>query len=216
MKILMAAFVGEARCIAGRRSFGGGQRRQSAPVVGPHRRPVRVEARSQHGRRQHAPREVAVLEVAQLPGPDRRMARDHHHRLVGWQLHHLARRQQRPRRLLARDHQVAEPRREPVPRVVALRTQLSSRPQGLRDPLGRALVVGGECNAHMAVVEDRVIRAIGLVDLIERLRDQEGSQVVAGHEGQRRLEEVQPAQSRELIEHQQQLVAARDAIRAIE
>ena len=39
---------------------------------------------------------------------------------------------------------------------------------------------------------------------------------VARHEGQRRLEEVEAPQRRELVEHQQQLVAARDAVAAIE
>ena len=61
-----------------------------------------------------------------------------------------------------------------------------------------------------------MVLAVGLVDLVERLRDQEGAQAVAGHEGQRALEEVEPTQCRELVEHQQQLVAAGNAVRAIE
>src|SRR3546814_5428987 len=61
-----------------------------------------------------------------------------------------------------------------------------------------------------------MVLPIRLVDLVERLRDEEAADAVAGHEGQRRLEEIQAPQRRELIEHQQQLVAARDAIGAIE
>ncbi|MCY1292570.1 hypothetical protein D9M70_418030 [compost metagenome] len=68
----------------------------------------------------------------------------------------------------------------------------------------------------MAVVEDGVVLPIRLVDLVERLRDEKAANVVARHEGQRRLEEVQAPQRRELVQHQQQLVAALDAIGAIE
>jgi hypothetical protein len=60
----------------------------------------------------------------------------------------------------------------------------------------------------MAVVENRIVRAVGLLDLIQRLRDQEALQTVAGHEGQRRFEEIQSAQCWELVQHQQQLVTA--------
>jgi hypothetical protein len=111
---------------------------------------------------------------------------------------------------------VAQPRREPVARVVALRAQLGGRAQRLGDALGGAFVVRGERHAHMAVVENRMVLAVGFVDLVERLRDEEAADAVARHEGQRRLEEVEPPQRRELVEHQQQLVAALDAVGAIE
>ena len=62
-------------------------------------------------------------------------------------------------------------------------------------------------HAHVAVVEDRVVRPVGLVDLVQGLRDQEGAQPVAGHEGERALEEVEAAERRKLIEHQQQALA---------
>ncbi len=61
-----------------------------------------------------------------------------------------------------------------------------------------------------------MVLPIRLVDLVERLRDEEATDAVAGHEGERRLEEVQAAQRRELIEHQQQLVVALDAVAAVE
>ncbi len=154
--------------------------------------------------------------VAQLLGLDRCHAGHHHHGFVGRKLHHFARRQQRAGRLLARHHQVAQPRREPVAGVVALGAQLGGGAQRLGDAFGGALVVRGERHADMAVVENRMVLAVGLVDLVERLRDEEAADAVARHEGQRRLEEVQAAQRRELVEHQQQLVAALDAVAAVE
>ncbi len=111
---------------------------------------------------------------------------------------------------------MAQPRREPVARVVALRAQLGSGAERFGNALGRALVVRGEGHAHMAVVQNRMVLAIGFVDLVERLRDEEAADAVARHEGQRRLEEVEPPQRRELIEHQQQLVAALNAVGAVE
>ena len=61
-----------------------------------------------------------------------------------------------------------------------------------------------------------MVLAVGFVDLVERLRDEEAADAVAGHERQRRLEKVEPAQRRELVEHQQQLVATCDAVAAVE
>ncbi|RYE64623.1 MAG: HEPN domain-containing protein [Oxalobacteraceae bacterium] len=43
----------------------------------------------------------------------------------------------------------------------------------------------------MAVVEDRIVLAIGLLDLVEALGDEESAHAVAGHEGEARLEEVE-------------------------
>src|SRR3546814_5492495 len=56
----------------------------------------------------------------------------------------------------------------------------------------------------MAIVENRIVEAIGLLDLVERLRDQEGLDPVARHEGERALEEIQPSERRKFVEHQQQ------------
>src|SRR3546814_2545559 len=64
---------------------------------------------------------------------------------------HLAGREQRARRFLPRHHQVPEPGREPMARVVALRAQLGGGAQRFGNALGRAFVVGGEGHAHMAV-----------------------------------------------------------------
>src|SRR3546814_19194600 len=60
----------------------------------------------------------------------------------------------------------------------------------------------------VAIVEDGVVLTIGLGDLVEALRDQVGADAVAGHEGKRRLEEVEPSERRELVEHHQELMLA--------
>src|SRR3546814_17379543 len=61
-----------------------------------------------------------------------------------------------------------------------------------------------------------MVLAVGFVYLVERLRNQEGAQPVAGHEGERGFKEVEPAECGELVEHQQQLVLALHAVAAIE
>src|SRR3546814_16038740 len=92
---------------------------------------------------------------------------------------------------------MAEPGAEPVSRVVAHRAHLGRRPERVGYPFGGALVVGSEADSHMAVVENGVVGAISLFDLVQRLCDQEALQSVAGHEGQRGLEEVEPPRSEE-------------------
>jgi hypothetical protein len=69
---------------------------------------------------------------------------------------------------------VAEPGREPVAGIVAHRALLGRGAERVGDALGGALVVGRERDPDMAIVEDRVVRAVGLLDLVEALRDQEG------------------------------------------
>src|SRR3546814_5152279 len=59
----------------------------------------------------------------------------------------------------------------------------------------------------MAVVEDRVVGAVSLLDLIERLRDEECLQAVSRHEGQGALEEIESSERRKLVEHHQDAVA---------
>ena len=72
----------------------------------------------------------------------------------------------------------------------------------------RPLVIGREANADVAIVEDRVIRAVSLFDLVERLGNQEAFQSITRHERQRRFEEVEPPKSRKLVQHQQQSMPA--------
>ena len=73
---------------------------------------------------------------------------------------------------------MAEPGREPMPGIVLHRLHLGRGAERVRHALGGALVVGREAHADMAIVEDRIVRAVGLLDLVQRLRDQERS---SGH-----------------------------------
>jgi hypothetical protein len=61
---------------------------------------------------------------------------------------------------------------------------------------------------HIAVVEDGIVGAVSLLDLVQRLRDQKGLEAIAGHERQRALEEIQPTECGKLVEHQQYAMAA--------
>src|SRR3546814_9187766 len=54
----------------------------------------------------------SIFVIAGLFRADRRCARHHDDLIAGGELHHFARREERPRRLRARDHQVTEPRSE--------------------------------------------------------------------------------------------------------
>src|SRR3546814_17395991 len=81
-----------------------------------------------------------------------------------------------------------------MPGIVLHRPHLGRGAERVRHPLGGPLVVGGEAHADMAVVEDRVVRAVSLLDLVERLRDEECLEAVARHERQGGLEEVEPAE----------------------
>ena len=78
-------------------------------------------------------------------------------------------REQRARCFLARDHQMAEPRTEPMPRVILHRTHLGRGAERIAHSLRRPFVVGRKAHADMAVVEDRVVLAVGLLDLVQRL-----------------------------------------------
>ncbi len=104
---------------------------------------------------------------------------------------------------------MSEPGREAAAGIVLHRLHLGRRPKRVADALGGPLVIGGEAYPHMAVVEDRVVRPIGLLDLVQRLGDQEALDAVARHEGERRLEEVEPPQRREFVEHQEEPPPAR-------
>src|SRR3546814_13735601 len=59
----------------------------------------------------------------------------------------------------------------------------------------------------MAIVEDGVVLAIGLLDLVQALRDEEGADAIACQEGEARLEEVEASKRRELVEHHQQALS---------
>src|SRR3546814_8374076 len=104
-------------------------------------------------------------------------------------------------------HDMGEPRGETVPRIVAHGTLLGSGAECVGDTLGGTLVVGRERDADMAIVEDGVVLAIGLLDLVQALRDEEGADAIACQEGEARLEEVEASKHRELVEHHQQALS---------
>src|SRR5262245_40759826 len=89
-------------------------------------------------------------------------------------------------------------------REISLRALLGHGPQRVGKPPRRALVIRREGNADVTVVENGVVGPICLLDLIERLGDQEGAHAVSGKKRERRLEELKPPQGRELIEHEEQ------------
>jgi hypothetical protein len=125
------------------------------------------------------------------------------------QLHDFAGRQQRPGGFLARNHEMAEPGREPVAGVVFHRTNFGGSAQSIRDAFRRSLVIGGETYAHMTIIENGVIRPIGLFNLIERLGDQERFEAIARHEGEHRFEKIEAPEGRKLVQHEQHAWALR-------
>jgi hypothetical protein len=50
--------------------------------------------------------------------------------------------------------------------IVLHGAHLGRRAERVRDALGRSLVVGGEAHSDMAIVENRIVLAIGLLDLV--------------------------------------------------
>ena len=78
---------------------------------------------------------------------------------------------------------VTEPGRQPAAGIVLHRLHLGRGAERVADPLGGPFVVGGEADPDMAVVEDRVVGAVGLLDLVQRLGDQEALDPIARHEG---------------------------------
>src|SRR3546814_16371286 len=81
-----------------------------------------------------------------------------------------------------------EPGGEPVTRIVPHRALFGGDAESIGNPLCRPLVIGRENNADVAVIENRIMLAIGFIDLIERLRDQIDPDSVARHEGSTPLE----------------------------
>ncbi len=70
--------------------------------------------------------------------------------------------------------------------VVLHRPHFGCSAERVGDALGRAFVVRGEGHSDVAVIENGVVGAVGLLDLIERLGD-DGSE--SGSPNRRRLPE---------------------------
>ena len=99
-----------------------------------------------------------------------------------------------------------------MPGIVFHGLQFGRGAKRVRDAFGSPLVIGRKTHPDMAIVEDGIIGAIGLFDLVERLRNEEGLQPIARHESQGAFEKVQTPQSREFIQHQQDTMLAIAAI----
>ena len=72
---------------------------------------------------------------------------------------------------------MGQPGRKLVASKVLHRPQFGLDPQSVRNPPGRALIIGRERNVHTAVFEDGLGGAVGFFDLVQRLGNQEGGQV---------------------------------------
>lgn len=177
-----------------------------APGIGSGRRYVAIAPGDQARRRQGSRCKIAVGVEAQLLGADGFEPGDHHQLVAGRQLHHLALGQEWPGRLLPADHDMGEPRRQTMPGIVAHGTLLGCLPQCIGDTLGGAFVIRGEGDPDMTIVEYGIVLAVGLVDLVEALRDEEGPHPIARHEGKAGLEEIKATERGKLIEHEQELV----------
>ncbi|KAK0358946.1 hypothetical protein LTR94_033271, partial [Friedmanniomyces endolithicus] len=99
------------------------------------------------------------------------------------------------------------PRREAMPGIVAHRALFGRRSKRIGNALRGPLVIGRERDANMAIVEDGVVFAIGFLDLVQALSDQEGAHAIASEKGEAGLEKVQATKRRKLVEHHEQLVA---------
>ena len=101
-----------------------------------------------------------------------------------------------------------EPRRKPMAGVFFHGAHFCRRAEGVRDPFRRPLVIGREGDAHMAIIQDGVIGAIGLLDLVQTLGDEKAFEAIARHEGQCRLEEIKTPERREFVEHEENAMPA--------
>src|SRR5262249_51235060 len=95
----------------------------------------------------------------------------------------------------------------PRARISTLHLALGGLPEQVRDPACGSIVIGRECESNVAIVEDRIVRAVGLFELIERLRNQECLKAIPGNERDGRFEELEAAERRELVEEEEKPVA---------
>jgi hypothetical protein len=94
-------------------------------------------------RRRQDPRlHLRILVIARLFRADWMAAGNPHKFVVMRELHHLARREQRPGGLLSRHHQVRESRTEPMAAIVFHGAHFRRSANCVRDAFGSALVAG--------------------------------------------------------------------------
>ena len=85
------------------------------------------------------------------------------------------------------------------------------RANHLADALASDCVSGGEGAEDVAVVQDRIVDAILLDDVVEGLDNQVGFDSISGHLTQVHGEKVQPSERRELIQRQKKAMVLRTA-----
>src|SRR5580658_10604838 len=96
--------------------------------------------------------------------------------------------------------------KHPLARVGSMQFSFGRLPEKVRDAPRRLVVVGGVGEANVTVVEDRVVGTVSLLELVERLGDEEGLEAIAGDERQGSLEEFEPAEARKLVEEKEEPV----------
>src|SRR5665213_885329 len=100
-----------------------------------------------------------------------------------------------------------KPGTEAMTGIVLHGAHFSNSAKCIGDALCCAFVICRKAYAHVAIAENGIIWPIGLLDLIERLRDEETLETIACHEGECAFEEVEPSEGWKLIEHQQHTVS---------
>ena len=116
--------------------------------------------------------ELRILIVSNLAGAHWVYPRDHHDGVVGRELYDLPWCEQRTRRFLTANHQVAKPWRETMTGIVLHRAHLGRCAECIRYTLGSAFIVGREGNPDMAIVENCVVRPVSTFELIATLGTQ--------------------------------------------
>src|SRR3546814_16734580 len=104
---------------------------------------------------------------------------------------------------------MAEPGREAVAGIILHRAHLGRRPERVGNALGRPLVIRRKTYSNLAIIEDRIVEPIGLLDLVQRLGDQKGLDPVTRQEGKRALEEVEPTVCRTLVDDRKRVVSGK-------
>ena len=156
-------------------------------------------------RRQPAGEEVAIGVVLELAGADRRQARDQHQRVVRGSCR-ISPAVSSGRGVSCSEIEVCDSQadRRLPDRFFCARSSVAV-PSASDRRLAVRSSLGAKATRTWQLSRMAWLWPVGLVDLVQGLRHQEGAHAIAGHERQRRLEEVEPAERRELVQHQQQL-----------
>lgn len=142
--------------------------------------------------------EASVEKVANLPRAIWEDAPDEQKAVIGRKLGHLGGRQERAGIFLLALGAARQP--DAGARVALLNLPLRGLPEQIRDALGGLVVVGGVRQAHVAIVENRVVRTVSLFELVERLRNEKRLDAVVGQKREGGFEELELPEQRKLVE----------------